>query len=148
MKQEPTLLRRLGRFLTLMLDKVAAAAATTAAQDSDLPPLKVDEQPVIFALRLIGALCPSEGPHGQEVEPELAQCLIRAVQIGPMRTATASLNALRKMCKSSAVAGICAGSEQLLGDISRHLDSGIRHLMKEKMNRPIRRAAADRKSVV
>jgi hypothetical protein len=143
MKQESGLLKRLGKFVNFMLDKMAAAAAETAAQDRDLPAVQVDEQPLIFALRLLGALCPSETPDDQEVEPEIAQSLMRAAEVAPMRTALVSLNALRKMCKNPAVHQLCAESDHLLAAISRHLDSGIRHLMKEKMNRPIRRSAAE-----
>eukprot|EP01046_Picozoa_sp_COSAG06_P087401 COSAG06_NODE_33903_length_482_cov_1.459530_1_plen_107_part_01 len=107
MKQESGLLKRLGKFVNFMLDKMAAAAAETAAQDRDLPAVQVDEQPLIFALRLLGALCPSETPDDQEVEPEIAQSLMRAAEVAPMRTALVSLNALRKMCKNPAVHQLC-----------------------------------------
>jgi hypothetical protein len=53
------------------------------------------------------------------------------------------MNALAKMCKNQAVQKLCGESEQLLTDLSHHMDSGIRHLLKEKSNRPVRRAAAE-----
>lgn len=141
MKEQPNLLGRLGMFVEMTLDRVDAAAGQTAEQDPDLAPIQVDEQSLLFALRLIGALCLSE--QSKDDELRVAEVLMRAVHTAPMRVVMMSMNALRKMCKNPLVHKFCGESEQILGDISHHMDSGIRHLMKEKASRPIRRAAAE-----
>ena len=135
LRSEPKLLYRLGRYVCSALELY-----TEFAETSDRPG-DFDEQPMTFALRLIGALSPAAETADDEVS--VADALIRCVSHGPRRVATMSMSALRRLCGNPEVRLSCAQSEGLLSDLSRHLDSKIRHALHEESNRAVRKAAAD-----